>query len=358
MKAMGKIVAIIPARGGSKGIPRKNVRILAGKPLICYALENAKKSKFITDAAVTSDSPEILGLAKGNGVAALRRRESLAEDSVTLDPVVYDAVTRMEAERGIVYDVVVTLQPTSPLLKAETLDAGIAAFLKDDKDSYVSVVNRPHLSWRKTPGGYAPNHARRVNRQQLEPVYVETGAFFLSRRSKMSENNRLGSSVSVFEIPEEESVDVDTPEDWLLCEHMLSQKTVCFYVNGDDAREAWNFAIACRNLAYHLTTSKVAFVCDPKFGETFSLLESSFFPLKAAGRDGAEKALKEVNPHLVLYLEDFARPGMDASVGFIRGAIARNPGEREIYLGDGTILPDDFNKVFGVERIKRMLRGK
>lgn len=352
------ILAVIPARGGSKGIPRKNLRILAGKPLICYALENAKKSVYITDIVVSSDNAEILELAQKYDIFPLQRRPELAQDTVTLDPVIYDAVIAMEAKRNITYDIVITMQPTSPLLHFSTLDNGISAFLEDDKDSYISVVNRPHLSWRKSEGRFVPNYARRLNRQQLDPMYFETGAFFISRRNKISENDRLGKNVSIYEIPENEAVDIDTPEDWLLCEHILLQKTVCFYINGKNKEETISFAVACRNLAYHLTTCKIFFACSSPFPEVQTLLKNSFFKFKIVTPSELHTVLSDVEPDIMLYLNDFNRSILTNKTKAVRGVICKNPAGDEIYLGDGMTLPEDCNRIFGLDRIKKLLENE
>lgn len=124
------VLAVIPARGGSKGIPRKNVRLMNGKPLIAYSICNAKNCPAVTDVVVSSDDDEILSIGKKYGAYPLRRSESLAKDAVTLDPVIYDATLQMEKKRGIMYDIVITLQPTSPLLTSETLNGAINSFLK------------------------------------------------------------------------------------------------------------------------------------------------------------------------------------------------------------------------------------
>ena len=102
-----KIVAVIPARGGSKGIPNKNIRLLNGKPMIYYAIDNALKSKYISDVIVTSDSKEIQLIAKQMGVSFKNRSLQLCNDEVTLDQVVYDTIKENK------YDIVITLQPTS-----------------------------------------------------------------------------------------------------------------------------------------------------------------------------------------------------------------------------------------------------
>ena len=112
-----KILAVIPARAGSKGIPNKNIRIIGGHPLIYYSIKNALQSKFITDIVVSTDSPEVRIVAEQMGVGCKWRDASLCGDAVTLDAVIADAVPA-----DTKWDYVVTMQPTSPTLKVETLD--------------------------------------------------------------------------------------------------------------------------------------------------------------------------------------------------------------------------------------------
>ncbi len=139
-----KVLAVIPARGGSKGIPRKNVRLMAGKPLIAYALQNAQSCPLITDTVVTTDDEEAISIARVYGADAIAREAALAGDHVTLDPVVYDALLKMEEKNACTYDAVVTLQATSPLLKGSTLTCALEEFQKGGKDTYISASNQAH----------------------------------------------------------------------------------------------------------------------------------------------------------------------------------------------------------------------
>ena len=148
-----EILAVIPARGGSKGIPRKNVRLIAGKPLIYYAIRNAKQCELITDVAVSSDDEEILTIAENYHAAALNRSSALAQDAVTLDPVIFDAVEQMEKRENKRYDIVITLQPTSPVLRCETLTAAIRDFIDRQADTSAPPTNRICLGPRMKKGG-------------------------------------------------------------------------------------------------------------------------------------------------------------------------------------------------------------
>ena len=170
-----RILAVIPARAGSKGIPNKNIRLINNKPLIYYSIDNARNSKYITDVVVTTDSPEIEVIAKQMGVKSKTRCPELCADDVTLDSVIYDVVKDYDC------DYVITMQPTSPTLTVQTLDDAIKYTLEHQLDTLISVVNQPHLSWREVSGKKVPNYKERLNRQYLPAQYNETGAFVISR---------------------------------------------------------------------------------------------------------------------------------------------------------------------------------
>lgn len=273
-----KVLAVIPARGGSKGIPRKNVRLMNGKPLIAYSLMNAKACGAITDTVVTTDDTEVMAIARMYGTEAIERRAELAADHITLDPVVYDAVCQMEERKGYCYDIVITLQATSPLLKSCTLNQAVENFISDDKDSYISVVNQAHLSWGKDEQGFFPNYMERLNRQQLPPNYMETGAFFITRREFVTENSRLGKNISVYEVDENESVDIDTANDWIVCEHELKKKKIVFRADGYKEL-GMGHIYHCLTLAYRMTGQEILFVTNKNHKEGYEKLKSSFLPV-------------------------------------------------------------------------------
>lgn len=226
-----KILAVIPARAGSKGIPNKNIRLVNNKPLIYYSIKNALESKWITDVIVTTDSPEIEIIAKQMGVIYKQRDEKLCGDAVTLDSVIYDAIPENSE-----YDYIVTMQPTSPTLKATTLDDAIAYTIEHDLDTVISVINQPHLSWHEEKGKKIPNYKERLNRQYLPPQYNETGAFVISKRHVVTEKTRIGEKMDVFEISEGEAVDIDTFADLRYVETVLQDTKVAIYVNGNNKR--------------------------------------------------------------------------------------------------------------------------
>lgn len=226
-----KILAVIPARAGSKGIPNKNIRIIGGHPLIYYSIKNALSSEMVTDVIVSTDSPEVKIIAEQMGATVKWRDISLCGDAVTLDAVIADAIPANTA-----WDYVVTMQATSPTLRVSTLDAAIKYMIDHNLDTVISAINAPHLSWREKGGKKVPNYTERLNRQYLPPCYVETGAFVVSKASVVTPKTRIGEKVDVYEVPEDESQDVDTFEDLRSVAATLDRQKVAIYVNGNNKR--------------------------------------------------------------------------------------------------------------------------
>jgi CMP-N-acetylneuraminic acid synthetase/spore coat polysaccharide biosynthesis predicted glycosyltransferase SpsG len=226
-----RILAVIPARAGSRGIPNKNIRIIAGHPLIYYSIKNALDSELITDVIVSTDSSEVKIIAEQMGAKIKWRDAYLCGDEVTLDVVIDDAIPHDEQ-----WDYVVTMQPTSPTLRVATLDRAIRYAIDNNLDTVISAINDPHLSWGDKDGKKVPNYTERLNRQYLPPCYMETGAFVISKASVVTSKTRIGVNVDVYEVPESESQDVDTFEDLRNVSAILEHQKVAIYVNGNNNR--------------------------------------------------------------------------------------------------------------------------
>ena len=156
---------------------------------------------------MTSEDKEILEYGSNFPVYLRERPAELAGDEVTLDPVVYDAYKFIEDKTGIGFDVVITLQPTSPLLKPDTIDSAVLQLLKENVDSVISVADDTHLMWAKKGDKYLPLYSERKNRQWLPNVYKETGAFLITRADSISCSTRLGKIIA-YPIAEDEGVDM------------------------------------------------------------------------------------------------------------------------------------------------------
>ena len=270
------ILAIIPARAGSKGIPRKNVRFIGGKPLVSYAVLNAVKSKHITYIAVSTDDIEVKRIAKLYGVTVIDRPAELCEDNVTLDSVIYHAVEEMKNVAKTDFDLVITMQPTSPLLTVDVLDSAIEQHISSGVDTTISGVNEPHLAWGEKDGINYPLYEKRVNRQYLPKHMSETGAFVITKGEYVKPNSRFGKSVAIFETPVEQSVDIDTWQDWVLTEAQMKRKNILFRIEGYNEIGTGHVYRALL-MAYNLTEHNVLFCLNRKSDVGIEKIKNSFF---------------------------------------------------------------------------------
>jgi CMP-N,N'-diacetyllegionaminic acid synthase len=230
------ILGVIPARGGSKGLPGKNVKLLGGIPLIAHSIRAARGSRRLDDVVVSTDDPAIADAAREAGarVPSLRPAE-LATDRIPVWPAVRHAVTQWEAGGGGRVDVAVLLQPTSPLRTSADIDACVSRLLDEDAEMCVSVV-RPHdspyfnmveITPDATPFARACSPLMRdaSRRQDAPAVYALNGAVYAVRRDVLEtlENQFRLERLVVSEMARERSVDIDTLEDFELAEWLLGR---------------------------------------------------------------------------------------------------------------------------------------
>lgn len=297
-----KILVVIPARGGSKGIPRKNIRLLNNKPLISYAIDIAKSSEYVDDVVVTTDDSKIALLSEKFGASVIRRASELAGDEVPLDPVIYDAMVQKEKLAFDEYDIVITLQPTSPLLKTSTLDAAIEKFEDFAVDSVLSVVDDRHLSWGYDESNerYFPNYIERKNRQYLPKDFRETGAILATRRNFVREDSRLGTNLDLIELSRQESVDIVNYEDWVIAEKYLQKKRIAIVVNAYD-EIGRDHIFRCLSIASKLVFDDVLFLLDEQHQLGIDIVDSYNYPFRIYdGSDDLLRILNEYSPQIVV----------------------------------------------------------
>lgn len=277
-----RTLIVIPARGGSKRIPRKNVRIMCGKPLIVYSIENARGLRetmnMDVDVAVSTDDEELGSIVEKRGVEVIARPKELATDKVTLDPVIEHAVMYMEEKKGYRYDIVITMQATSPTLKMETIQKAIKYFEESEWDTLISATNKPHLSWGVKDGVIVKNYEKRLNSQELPANYLETGGFLITRRQCVTSSGRIGEKVNIFEISEDEAIDIDTYSDWVLAENILKRKKIMFRTVGK-RQVGMGHVYRCLTLAYKLTGHDIMFVASKDSDIGIEKIKESNFPV-------------------------------------------------------------------------------
>lgn len=217
------ILGLIPARGGSKGIPRKNLAPLAGKQLLGWTIEAALGATELTRIVVSTDDEEIAASAGATaGVTVLRRPEELAADDTPMLDVVGHAVSELGPE------VVVLLQPTSPLRRAEHIDACVRLLLESGADAVVSVVEVPHRyrpdSLMDLVDGRVVPRSRARTRQEKDVVYARNGPAVLARRADRIGDDLYGGDVRPFVMSSHDSLDVDDPADLVLAELLVGKR--------------------------------------------------------------------------------------------------------------------------------------
>lgn len=226
-----EILGLIPARGGSKGIPKKNIARLCRKPLIIYTIEEALKSKYLTRVVTSTEDKEIACIAKNSGSEVIMRPRDLARDFTPTFPVVEHALNYLKKQDSFKPDLIVLLQPTAPLRKALFVDDAIEILLKNIKraDAIVSLckVDEPHpyklkvirnglvQPLMKGDKGFRP-------RQLLPAVYRLNGAFYIVKTAVcLKKKTLLPNRTLPYLMQEEFSVNMDTPSDLILAEYFM-----------------------------------------------------------------------------------------------------------------------------------------
>jgi CMP-N,N'-diacetyllegionaminic acid synthase len=229
------ILAIVPARGGSKGIPQKNIYPLYNTPLIYYTIKAIQRSKLITRAILSSDSSEVIKVAEDYGLEVpFVRPSKLAQDDTPALPVVEHAVKWLEETENYKVDYIILLQPTSPLRTENHIDEALSILINSDADSIVSIVEVPHnfnpYSIMKLQGKYLSPYLlfdEKKNLRQFKPVfYARNGAaiYAFTYNCLMNKHSLYGDKILPYLMEKESSIDVDDLFDLKLCEWILSSR--------------------------------------------------------------------------------------------------------------------------------------
>ena len=216
-----KIISIIPARGGSKGLPKKNILELAGKPLIAWTIESSLKSKYISKTIVSSDCDEILNISSKYGSEILKRPDELARDTTPTEPVVEHILQNIKDLGN--YSYLVLLQPTSPLRDEKDIDEAISKLIQEkDATALISVKeidNKILKAFKINNNGYlegiSNNKYPFMRRQDLPKVFMPNGAIYIISINEFLKTKRINSDNAIsYLINKEKSLDIDTIDDF------------------------------------------------------------------------------------------------------------------------------------------------
>jgi CMP-N-acetylneuraminic acid synthetase len=297
-----RTVVIIPARGGSRGIPNKNLRPLRGVPLIGWPIRAALSARGVDAVVVTTDSAAIAATALRFGAEVIMRSPDLARDDVTLDPVIADAVAQLE-RAGRAFELVLTVQPTSPLLGSGTIETIVARFASEsDLSTVLTAVDDTHLSWTQVAGRYVPAYDKRLNRQQLPPRFKETGGVLGTRRAFVRPDGRFGPNVDLHVVSAAEGCDIDTPDNWLFAEAALGRRRIAIVTIGN-REQGMGHVTRVMSLVESLTGHVVEIFCDPREDLATRALSERFFPCRVVPRAERLDALREFGPDIVVHDE-------------------------------------------------------
>jgi len=225
------MLAIIPARGGSKGLPGKNIKLLAGKPLITYAIEAALKAKHITEVVVSTEDENIATLAKqyGASVPFMRPVELASDTALSVDTYLY-TLDKLEHDFKKKYKEFIVLQPTSPLRKNEDIDQAIEMFYDKEADSVISYVEEQHsIFWHKyleSDGSLSPifGDDKLNNRQELKKTYFPNGAIYVFKSALIRNKKYYTDKTFAYIMNRNNSIDIDTIEDFEYAEYLIKNE--------------------------------------------------------------------------------------------------------------------------------------
>ncbi len=227
---MPKIIGIIPARGGSKGVKRKNIRQLNGRPLIDYAIASARQSRYLSDLYITTDDDEIADFARKKKVQVIQRGEQLSDDNAKMVDVVYHALQTVENSYQA-DDILCLMQPTCPLRTVDDIDGSIEILLHNKCDAVVGMTKaeheHPERLYQIDAEGLSPllPGLNDLNRQQLPEFYIRNGIVYTLKVTAFLKFKTFSPNhIRPLEVPHSRSVNIDTEEDFFYAEFLLQQR--------------------------------------------------------------------------------------------------------------------------------------
>lgn len=223
-----KVLSIIPARGGSKGILMKNLIPLDKKPLLYYTIRSSLDSKYINRTIVSTDNHKIAKKAKQIGAEVVLRPKTLATDKIAIEPTIKYTLDQLKRSEQYEPEVVILLQNTSPLRTSNHIDEAMNLFMKGKYDSIASVFASHYLLWNSKNHNIRPvnyNPLKRPNRQQMKDQFIENGSIYITKYLSFRKSNcRISGRIGLYKMPEELSVQIDSLHDLFLVEEIIKNK--------------------------------------------------------------------------------------------------------------------------------------
>jgi N-acylneuraminate cytidylyltransferase len=343
MSVAVKVLAIIPARGGSKGIPGKNIKPLRGKPLVEYSIQAALEASCVNRVVVSTDDDNIAGVAIRAGAEVIKRPVGISGDKAPSEAALLHVLSELEQNENYRPDIVVFLQCTSPLTLAEDIDGTVNLLLNENADSAFSAIRFYHFLWRmdKKNAAEGINHDKSVRpmRQDREEQFLENGAIYVFRTASFLKNrHRFFGQTVIYEMPQKRCLEIDEPFDFELAENVLKQFSQNLQVEAipaDIAALVMDFdGVFTDNSVFVMDDGREIVRCHRGDGMGLSMLKKTGLPLFVLS--------KETNPVLLARCKKLGIPALHGVENKLK-VLKEWAVEHEITLDKIVYIGNDIN---------------
>lgn len=303
MKNGLKVIAVVPARGGDPEVPYLNIKKLGAIPLIAHTLEEANKSHYIDRLIVSTDDDQVERVAREYDAEVVRRPDELAQNIPEIREVIRHAVETVENDDR--FDIVVTLQATSPFRRAEQIDAAIDELVDNDFDAVISLKEVRTLTWHRPRGKLEPLFERPARRVELEPLYHEDGAIRAVRRDVLASSERLGEKVGHILMDKMSALTVHDIYDFWLAEKLVHLPRVLFCVDGGSEMgmgHVYRSLAVAKELTKIVPHADVCFLMRAELPEGMQHIAGAGYPIRVARQDAETTigVIRDYSPNIII----------------------------------------------------------
>lgn len=296
MKDGLRVLAVVPARGGTDTVPYLNIKRLGDRPLLAHTLDAARGAPSVDRVVVSTDDPLVAEVARRHGAEApFLRPRALAADIPSLKPVIQHAVAEAEKD-GPRADVVVVLQATTPFRPAEAIEEALTRLLQGGFDSVISVTEDRTLNWRAEKGALVPLFEKEGRREEQPPLYKENGAVVAMRREVVDGPTRFGERIGHLVLDKRAGFTVYDLDDFWMAERLLREPRILFRVDGGRALGMGHVyrSLAIADALRASSRADVAFLMSAELGEGIVTVSRAGYPVRVAGDGKPETFLDHI----------------------------------------------------------------
>ncbi|MGE0452865.1 MAG: NTP transferase domain-containing protein [Vicinamibacteria bacterium] len=294
-----RVVAVVPARGGSDRVPYLNIKRLGDRPLLAHTLDAAREAATVDRLVVSTDDPRVAEVARRSGAETpFLRPPELSGDIPSLKPVVAHAVHELEAA-GERVDVVLVLQATTPFREARAIDAAVRKLVASGADTVVSVTEDRTLKWQARDGLLVPLFEKEGRRDEQPPVYRENGAIVAQRRAVLDHSSRFGERVSYLVLDRREGFTVYDLDDFWMAERLLRQPRILFRVDGGPSIGMGHVfrSLAVADALRSASRADIAFLMTAEHGDGIRVASQQGYAVRVARAAGIEAYLEQIRDY-------------------------------------------------------------